>query len=152
MTTSTATTADGVEVLFVDATAWIEVVSEDAPEHAAFKRALLAAPAVVTTNYVVDEVITRCLYHRKLGLTTAIEAGEILLAFDVVRISPEDERDAWDIFRAQPRPKAGEGWSFTDCTSFAVMRRLGLKRAISKDSDFALAGFEIVPPRVPKTC
>lgn len=36
-------------------------------------------------------------------------------------------------------------YSFADCTSFAVMRRLGLTSAITLDSDFACEGFEAIP-------
>lgn len=136
-----------MEVLFVDTSAWLEVLDSAAPEHEPFRRALMSAPAIVTTNHVVDEVLTRCLYRRDLGLEVAIEAGEVLFALELVQVTADDERAAWDLFRTQPKPRPREGLSFTDCTSFVVMRRLALKRAIAKDSDFTEAGFELVPPR-----
>lgn len=36
-------------------------------------------------------------------------------------------------------------FSFTDCTSFAVMRRLGLAEAATSDSNFQTAGFRPLP-------
>ncbi|MFA7234316.1 MAG: hypothetical protein WC076_09405 [Terrimicrobiaceae bacterium] len=36
-------------------------------------------------------------------------------------------------------------FSFTDCTSFAVMRRLGLVEAATSDSHFQAAGFRPLP-------
>src|SRR5881396_4089497 len=36
-------------------------------------------------------------------------------------------------------------FSFTDCTSFVVMRELGQRRALTTDHHFAQAGFEMVP-------
>ena len=36
-------------------------------------------------------------------------------------------------------------FSFTDCTSFVVMRQLRLRRALTTDRHFRDAGFEIVP-------
>lgn len=35
-----------------------------------------------------------------------------------------------------------QGWSFTDCLSFLVMRELKLKSALTKDRHFREAGFE----------
>jgi len=36
-------------------------------------------------------------------------------------------------------------WSFTDCTSFVVMRELGIPRAFSFDQNFQEAGFTRLP-------
>jgi hypothetical protein len=36
-------------------------------------------------------------------------------------------------------------FSFTDCTSFVVMRERRLKAALTSDSHFLQAGFEILP-------
>lgn len=36
-------------------------------------------------------------------------------------------------------------FSFTDCTSFAVMRELRLKSALTTDGHFRQAGFQVVP-------
>ena len=36
-------------------------------------------------------------------------------------------------------------YSYTDCTSFVVMRRLGLHTAIALDADFQREGFALLP-------
>ena len=36
-------------------------------------------------------------------------------------------------------------WSFTDCTSFAIMRQLGIKQAFAFDPNYEEAGFARLP-------
>jgi len=36
-------------------------------------------------------------------------------------------------------------FAYTDCTSFVLMRRLGLRLAIALDADFQKEGFSILP-------
>jgi uncharacterized protein len=58
-----------------------------------------------------------------------------------VRVEPEDEDAAWAIF-VRYRDHA---FSFTDCTSFALMRRLRLDTAVAVDSDFRSFGLRCLP-------
>jgi predicted nucleic acid-binding protein len=38
-----------------------------------------------------------------------------------------------------------KSYSYTDCTSFAVMERLGISMAAAVDADFRRAGFRTLP-------
>jgi predicted nucleic acid-binding protein len=38
-----------------------------------------------------------------------------------------------------------KSFSFTDCTSFVIMRELRLRRALTTDRHFKQAGFQILP-------
>ena len=55
----------------------------------------------------------------------------------VVYTTHEIEREAWDIFVKYETA----GFSYTDCVSFAVMRRFGLSTAFTFDSHFDIMGF-----------
>lgn len=44
--------------LFVDTSAWLSAYKLDDPRAATSKQLLLTAPALFTTNYVIDETIT----------------------------------------------------------------------------------------------
>jgi predicted nucleic acid-binding protein len=73
----------------------------------------------------------------RLGQSILLE--EVL---EIVWITPADVRRAWEVFRAY-RDKA---WSFTDCVSFVVMERLGLRTAFAFDQHFRQFGIVTVVP------
>ena len=77
---------------------------------------------LITSTFIFDETVTLCLY--RLGRQVAATVGEVLRDPTVVamlRITPEDEQQAWVLWLARP----DKIYSFTDCTSFVLMRRLG---------------------------
>lgn len=129
--------------LFVDTGAWFALVNRDDPDHQEVAELLDAFRGrLITTGYVFDETVTLCL--ARLGHQPAALTGQTLLDPDVVdlfRISASDEAAAWELLLARP----DKTYSFTDCTSFILMRRLGLARAAAVDAHFRQEGFETVP-------
>ncbi len=92
---------------------------------------------LVTTNFIIDETITLVLH--KLGYNEALKLGEDLWAEKyarLVHVTRADQRAAWDLFKTYD----DKVFSFTDCTSFAVMERLGLECAFAFDADFEQTG------------
>jgi predicted nucleic acid-binding protein len=131
------------ERLFVDTSAWFAFVNRRDPDHAPTRRLLEEhGGALVTSNYVFDETVTLCLL--RLGHAAAVRVGAALQDPDVVhlvRASAEDERHAWGLFR----DRLDKRYSYTDCTSFILMRRLDLTRAAALDDDFRREGFDALP-------
>jgi predicted nucleic acid-binding protein len=131
------------ERIFVDTSAWYAFVNRKDPDHDATREILDArAGGLVTSNFVFDETITLCLH--RLGHAAAVRVGSALLdrgVVHLVRTTADDERKAWDLFRA----RTDKLYSFTDCTSFVLMKRLGLSRAVALDDDFRREGFELTP-------
>ncbi|MBI3181962.1 MAG: type II toxin-antitoxin system VapC family toxin [Myxococcales bacterium] len=129
--------------LFVDTGAWMAYINKRDPSHKPVKQALDEfGGRLVTTNFIFDEAVTLCAFRG--GHLLARRVGGHLLAPDVVdlvRVTVEDEAGAWKLFLA----REDKEYSFTDCTSFVVMRRLGLTRAASVDDDFSREGFQTVP-------
>ena len=129
--------------LFVDTSAWFAYVNRGDRDHRAVRQLIdRHAGRLVTSNHVFDESVTLC--QRRLGHAAAIRLGEALLdpaLVDLVRASHDDEVRAWKLFGERP----DRDYSFTDCLSFTVMRRLRLTRAAALDDDFATEGFEVVP-------
>lgn len=95
----------------------------------------------VTTNYIVDETLTLLRIRKNLELS--LQFRQMLLdmshSLKLIRITSQDESNAWEWF-----PKNWSKLSFTDCTSFAVMKRLDLKDVATFDDHFARAGFNML--------
>ena len=134
-----------MERLFVDTSAWVAFANTRDPDHRAVVRALRKFEGrLVTSNFVFDEVVTLSL--ARFGHAIAAKIGNVLLDADVadlVRVTADDERTAWRLFL----DRADKTYSFTDCTSFTMMRRLGLTTAATLDDGFTQEGFEVVPTR-----
>ena len=129
--------------VFVDTSGWYAYARADDPAHAAAVAALESWEGrLVTTDYVFDETVT--LARARLGAAAATRLGDALLdggIVELVRLLPEDFEDAWALFKK----RKDKSWSFTDCASFAVMRRLRLDAAVATDRHFRQAGFDVLP-------
>ena len=93
---------------------------------------------LVTSNFILDEAAT--LLARRAGYAYA--AGKARAWFrspsmTVLRPDADDELAALDWFTQY----ADQSVSFTDCLSFALMRRHGVETAFTFDRHFLLAGF-----------
>jgi hypothetical protein len=95
---------------------------------------------LVTSNFIVDECAT--LIRVKSGLVKALRFKEFLTdcvpTISIQRVLIKDEIEAWKLFK-----KEWSGLSFTDCTCFAMMKRMGIKRVFGFDKHFERAGFEL---------
>ncbi|MEX2125081.1 MAG: PIN domain-containing protein [Woeseia sp.] len=129
--------------LFVDTSAWFAYANRKDPEHAAVRAVFRESGGRITTsNFIFDETISLCRY--RLGHAAATRVGSVLLdtnTVDLIRITPEDEQAAWTLFCQRPDQR----YSFTDCASFAIMRRLRIGTALALDDDFRIEGLQVVP-------
>ncbi len=125
-------------LVFVDTSAWYALLDRKDLNHLAAVRFVeQSVIPFVTSTYVLDETVT--LAKRHLGHATAVRFGDRLWKEEVarlVRISPEDEVRAWMLFTRY----ADKDFSYTDCTSFALMERLQLVSAFAFDAHFAQYG------------
>ncbi len=95
--------------------------------------------SLATSNYILDETFT--LIRKRRGISKAEEFRRLLINnaanIKIVRVTATDEGKAWNWFL-----KKWSNLSFTDCVSFAVMERLGLRRVATFDHHFSRAGFQ----------
>jgi predicted nucleic acid-binding protein len=131
------------ERLFVDTSAWFAYANRHDPDHGAVRKAFREFEGqLATSNFIFDETISLCLH--RLGHDAARRVGSVLLdpdTVDLICITPEGERAAWILFCR----RADQRYSFTDCTSFELMRRLRITAALALDYDFRTEGFRVLP-------
>jgi predicted nucleic acid-binding protein len=134
-------------LIFVDTSAWYAIEVEDDVNHEAACRHLsnLASGkygVAITTDYVLDEALT--LLRSRRSLTAATTFIDKIRKSKSVRVFWIDEglfEKALDIFQKSEN----KSWSFTDCTSFALMRELSVSEAFTFDRHFREAGLQAIP-------
>src|SRR5258708_3751528 len=104
---------------------------------------LLESPvSLVTTSYVLDEVVT--FLSRKRQHSKAVSVGNNLLTASVIQLIQVDEElfyEGWHYFELH----ADKTFSLTDCISFVLMKRLEIVEALTFDRHFRQAGFVTLP-------
>lgn len=121
-------------MVFVDTSAWYAAFVPADRDHMRAQEWLVRNKGVlVTTDYICDELLTLLKARREYQRALCI--GESLLAGRIARLEwvvPADVQAAW---RTYSRFRDKE-WSFTDCVSIAVMKRLGIDQAFAFDTHF----------------
>jgi predicted nucleic acid-binding protein len=134
--------------LFVDTSAFLALEDRDDRNHESaveFRNSLQNGGTpyklLYTTNYIFDETIT--LFRAELGHTAAVSFGEGIKSSKLVTIlwiSQELDTKAWNIFKKHK----DKGYSYTDCTSFAVMKEEEIDSVFAYDKHFSQYGFQSV--------
>lgn len=132
--------------VFIDTGAFLALANPADQYHEAavrcFENLQVSGTRFVTTNFILDETYTRI--QRKAGLKVAIAFGEQIQSdrqLKVYAVERTLEKLAWEIFRHD----LGHSFSYTDCTSFALMRRRKIREAFAFDTDFASFGWRVHP-------
>jgi len=132
--------------LFIDTGFLIALEATDDQHHRkalTFWEAFKENPSpLVTTSYVFDEVVT--FFNSRQRHAKAVEIGQHLLNSPSVQFIHVDEKlfkEGWRLFQDHNDKR----YSLTDCVSFAVMKNLKLKTALSFDKHFIQAGYETRP-------
>ncbi len=128
--------------LFVDTSGWMACADEADPFHTQARKIrdswLKQGAFLVTTDYVMDETLT--LLRVRLGLRASEAWWRQVEGSPRVRWEPVDAARA-EKARSLFFQLKDKKLSFTDCTSFAVMRELKLKHALAFDAHFRQMGF-----------
>ena len=132
--------------IFVDTAGWMAMADGADPSHQDVSRArdawMRRGALLVSTDFVLDETLT--LIRVRLGLPAAARWWDQVESSARVRWEPIG-KDRLERARRWFFQWSDQRFSFTDCTSFVVMRELDLKNALTTDRHFRHAGFTIVP-------
>jgi hypothetical protein len=129
--------------VFVDTGAWFAASVPSDADHAQAKAFIASnAEPFVTSDYIYDELLTlfrsRGAEHRAKEWIAKLRSEKC----EIESVTRDDIERATAVFFDY----ADKAWSFTDCTSFVVIERLGIDRAFSFDDHFRQFGTVTVVP------
>lgn len=134
-----------MEKTFVDTSGWVSLFVEKDKNHkkavAILERLKSLNSSIYTSDYVIDETITTI--SSRGNHKQSVIAGEALFTSEIIKIvyvSPKYIKTAWKFYQKYKDKK----FSFTDVTSFVIIKELNINKAFAFDDDFAKAGVEIV--------
>lgn len=130
--------------IFVDTSAWLALNDKSDQFHskAILKSAEIKKQKIelVTSDYVLDETFT--IIRFRMSHKAAILFGDSIFNSNIVKIesiASENMFQAWEMFKKYK----DKDFSFTDCTSFCLMKKRKIRKAFSFDKHFKQIGMEI---------
>ena len=132
--------------IFVDTSAWFALYEPAEVRHGAarrfFEREQRRSIELFTSDYILDESLT--LIRFKINHAAALAFGRKILGSHLthlIEVNRSIRDKAWEYFRRH----SDQSYSFTDCTSFVLMRQLHIRCAFAFDDHFRHVGFTLLP-------
>lgn len=132
--------------VFVDTSAFVALANAGDQYHQAAVSCMHmlqgSKALLITSNFILDETYTRL--RRRGGIKIAVAFGDNVRTsrqLKVLTIDRSADERAWAIFTKY----ADHDFSYTDCTSFALMRAKKITEAFAFDADFRVMGFTVLP-------
>jgi Predicted nucleic acid-binding protein, contains PIN domain len=127
--------------VFVDTSYYVARIMPRDQRHGAAVKAVRTGMTFFTSSLIINEVIS--LLQSRGYFSAALTFLESAQRSEQVQITYPDPRlqtEAWDLFGRW----GGSGANAVDCVSFAIMSRLGIRKAFTFDAHFHAAGFETI--------
>lgn len=133
--------------VFADTSALYAFIDRNDSNHRtardAVTRLIQAGRRIVVTDYVVTETVN--LANARGGAVIATRVLDLIEQSAGLRVEWIGV-ERFDAAKTFLRKHSDHGYSFTDCTSFVVMRELRLTEALTTDRHFVAAGFRVLLP------
>ena len=134
-----------MEKIFVDTSGWVALFVDNDQNHkkavSIFEDIKSSKVLIYTSDYIIDETITTILArgnHKQ-----SVLAGEALFTSKIIKIihvSADYLQVAWELYQKYK----DKSFSFTDVTSFVIMKSFGIRKAFAFDREFIQAGIELI--------
>ena len=134
-------------MIFVDTGAWIAIYKRNDLHHreavAIYNNLRDQETQLLTTDYVIDETVTRLRYDTNHSVAVAfleiVGNAEMAGGLTVVEINKDPFEKAKALFRQYDSARL----SFTDCTSFVVCKENNIGEAFAFDQHFSMMGIDL---------
>lgn len=132
------------KMILIDTSALLAILAIEDIAHKIAKRTwdrlVLEDISIHTNQYLLIEAYA--LIQNRLGMRAIRDLHEKLLPMlNVEWITSQQHQNITENFLLANR----RSLSLVDCSSFATMRRLGIRKAFTFDPHFAEQGFEVIP-------
>jgi hypothetical protein len=128
---------------FVDTSGLYALIDKNDSHHGTARTAieslLRAGRRLVVSDYVVAETVN--LANARSGSRVAARVLDLIEQSMGIRVEWIGQA-RFDAAKSFFRKHSDHDYSFTDCTSFVLMRELRLPQALTTDGHFRAAGFE----------
>lgn len=118
-----------MQSIFVDTGGWYAAIARKDHDHQAAKQFLSDNRSpLITSDYVMDETVTLLQY--RIGHSDAVKFLDALQAshqIELIYLTPSHIVETIKLFRNRP----DKDWSFTDCSSFVLMREYKVQNAFA---------------------
>jgi len=132
-----------MKAVFADAGYWIALVNPADKLHPKARAVSnsLGGARIITSEMVLTEVLNKFSGMGKAFRQTAVDLVEDLRSGSDVFIVPQSSQQFQEALLLYA-DRDDKTWGLTDCSSFRIMKRDGLDRALTFDRDFEQAGFQ----------
>lgn len=135
--------------VFVDTGGWIALMVRDdryyRPATLYYRELSTSGTSLWSSNYVLSETYTRLRYDAGLRFAKAfhviVEEARAARRLKIEWVTPELDQEAWQVFSEYD----DHAFSFVDCTSFVIARRVRADAVFGFDRSFRTMGFALAP-------
>ncbi len=134
-------------MIFVDTGAWIAILNRGDQHHqeavAMYNKLQQQQTRLLTTDYVIDETVTRLRYDTNHPLAVMFfNRIELFMETGVLTVA-EIDKNIFEKAKAFFRQYDSARLSFTDCTSFVVCHENSIREAFAFDQHFSMMGINL---------
>lgn len=129
----------------MDTSGWATLFVENDKNHkkaaVIFEEFKNSKALIYTSDYCIDETITTILVRG--SRKQSVLAGEALFTSKIIKIvhvCPDYLQAAWELYQKYK----DKMFSFTDISSFVIMKGLNIRKAFAFDREFVQAGIELI--------